>query len=51
MGWGSYEKVIKEKKTANIRKLQASEKDYYHLSADVHLTDFSGKCSGLPDLL
>ena len=52
IGWDSYEKnIIKEKETAYFRKFQASEKDYYHLSADVHLTDFYGKCSGLPDLL
>jgi len=51
IGWDSYEKNIKEKATACFRKLKASEKDYYHLSTDVHLTDFFGKCSGLPDLL
>ena len=50
-GWDSYEKNIKEKAAAYFRKLKASEKDYYHLSANVHLTHFYGKCSGLPDLL
>ena len=47
----SYEKNSKEKAAVYSRKLKASEKDYYHISADVHLTDFFGKYSGLPDLL